>query len=116
MCKAGTDQSYKGRKIYFQGSQHFLPAVSVAAQYIFNIIFINGDTVIADSKDVSAGFIVLADTLLVLKGYLGVRDNGGQQKGMGTPAFGASDTADLQRYQALGSLNRTSVVSMDPKA
>ena len=58
MCKAGTDQSHKRRKIYFQGSQHFLPVVSVAAQYIFNIIFISGDTVIADSKDISAGFIV----------------------------------------------------------
>lgn len=90
--------------------------VQVGAHDGFDVVLI--DTGDAVQKGTEGCFIVeMSDDVgLVGSGYLGIRDNDGGEKRVGSAAFTAAETADTQADESVGGFETAQIIAVDRKA
>lgn len=98
-----------------EGTQLFAPMMSVVPEYGFNVVLINRWITVTDHVDVSSGFIVTADPLLIRKCDLGIGNHGGKKKCMSNSAFRAFHPADAKANRPGRQLYGSLVVTVDGK-
>lgn len=88
----------------------------VGAHDGFDVVLI--DTGNAVQKGTEDCFIVeMADDVsLVGSRYLGIRDNNGGEKRVGSAAFAAAETADAQADESVGGFETAQVIAVDRQA
>lgn len=96
-----------------KGTQLFTPVTPVVPEYGFNVVLINRWITVTNHADVSSGFIVTADPLLIGKCNLRVGNHGGKKKCMSGSAFRAFHPADTKTDCPGWQLYRSLVVTMD---
>lgn len=90
--------------------------VQVGAHDGFDVVLI--DTGDAVQKGTEGCFIVeeADDVSLVGSGYLGIRDNDGGEKRVGSAAFTAAETADTQADESVWGFETTQIITMNRQA
>ena len=96
-----------------EGTQFFPPVQPVVPEHGFDVVLVHGWIAFTDGTDVFSVFIMAADLLLVGKGNLGIRDQGGRKKRVCCPAFGTFHPADPKPDCSGGKLYTAPVVAMD---
>ena len=96
-----------------KGTQLFPPVMPIVPEYGFNVVLINRWITVTDHADVSSGFIVTADPLLIRKCDLGVGNHGRKKKCVSDSAFRAFHPADTKPDRSGWQLYSSLVVTMD---
>ena len=96
-----------------KGTQLFPPVMPVVPEYGFNVVLINRWVTVTDHADISACFIITADSLLVRKWDLGVGNHGRKKKCVGDSAFRAFHPADTKPDLSGWQLYCPFVITMD---
>lgn len=87
--------------------------VQVGAHDGFDVVLIDTGNVV--QKRTEGCFIVeMADDVsLIRSGYLGIRDNDGGEKRVGSAAFTAAETADAQADESVWGFKTAQVIAVD---
>lgn len=100
-----------------EGKQALFPVAQVIADNCFDVILVDGRTVLHESREIMFTFFLPLDYFnLVRQHHLRIRNNESRHEGMGFVADTASDTADAYADITVRDFKGAGVISVDGKA
>lgn len=100
-----------------KGKQALFPVVQEITDNCFNVILVDGRTVLHESREIMFAFFLPPDYFnLVRQHHLRIRNNESRHEGMGFVTDTASDTADAYADITVRGFKGAGVISVDGKA
>lgn len=100
-----------------KGKQSLFPVMQEIADNCFNVILVDGRTLLHESRKIMSAFFVPPYYFnLVRQHHLGIRNNESRHEGMGFDADTASDTAEANADITVRDFKGAGVTSVDGKA
>ena len=111
--KAVPDKVHAEQKRDVFGQKSLFPVQSEASDDRADTAFINGRSGIHDGRENSVCLGMFKNIHLIRKGYLGIRDYGRKQQGMGMAALIAYDPADMETQATVPGFHGPVIVTVD---